>query len=347
VLRFTAAALAVAAACWSFPVADQLTEAPGNMTLVVESATAQKSTLGASAGWHAVVRAVGVRPWWLYVPVDRWQRQYDVRKTPHAHTEYSAIVLLLALVGVAAAGFARRRRDLASAALIALVLCAALAAVAAETPTPPKLVNTLGYTMWAGSQAGMFTWLVVAYAAFLAGAPALRALRTRAPALPSAERAPRAGPRTPRRLAPALALTVGIAATGVVGVAVAARDKPDEHVAVYRATSALSRALDRAIAPGQSVDLLSNLDYQTMVMKPAIRYLLARHGVRALGAGSRVRIGDYYELDHRSFSDYVYLSEGARAPSPAARLVARADVREPEDLDVISAWIALHASRPQ
>ncbi|HEX4564219.1 MAG TPA: hypothetical protein VH115_07150, partial [Solirubrobacteraceae bacterium] len=126
VSRFAAAALAVAAVCWSFPVADQLTERTGNMTLVVQSATAHKSTLGASAGWHAVVRAVGVRPWWLYVPVDRWQRQYDVRKAPRAHTEYSAVLLLLALAGVLAVSLARRRRDLASAALIAFVLCGAL-----------------------------------------------------------------------------------------------------------------------------------------------------------------------------------------------------------------------------
>src|SRR6202023_2733106 len=63
----------------SAPVIDELSERTGNITLVVRSATTPKPTLGASVGWHAVVRAVGVRPWWLYVPVDRWQRQYDVR----------------------------------------------------------------------------------------------------------------------------------------------------------------------------------------------------------------------------------------------------------------------------
>ena len=338
-LRFAAAALAVAAVCWSFPVADELTENPGNMTLVAQSATAHKSTLGASAGWHAVVRAVGVRPWWLYVPVDRWQRQYDVRKAPRAHTEYSAIVLLLALAGVLVAGFARRRRDLASAALLGFVLCGALAAVAAATPTPPKLVNTLGYTMWAGSQVGMFVWLVLAFSAWLALGWALRALRRARSAEVDARgtRGPGSG-----RLAPALASAAALAATASVGVAVAETEKPDEHVAVYRATATLAKALDRALPRGSTVNLSSNLGYSTMVIKPAIRYLLARDGVRALGVGSRVRIGEYYELDHRRFADYVYLSDGAHAPARRARLLARADVRDSEGLHVVSAWIAPH-----
>ena len=343
VLRFGAAALAVAAVCWSFPIADQLTESPGNMTLVVQSATAHKSTLGASAGWHAVVRAIGVRPWWLYVPVDRWQRQYDVRETPRAHTEYSAILLLLALAGVLAASLARRRRDLASAALIAFVLCAALAAVAAATPTPPKLVNTLGYTMWVGSQVGMFTWLVLALAATLATRWALARMRF---ARVAAERV-RGALLGSRRAALALAVacTGGVAVTAGVGAAVAATEKPDEHVAVYRASATLARALDRALPPGRSVNLLSNLGYSTMVMKPAMRYLLARHGVRALGAGSRIRIGEYYELDHRPFQNYVYLTDGRHPPAPGARVLARADVRDPEGVHVVSAWIAPHAER--
>ena len=340
VLRFAAGALAVAAVCWSFPVADELTENPGNMTFVVRSATAHKSTLGASAGWHAVVRAVGVRPWWLYVPPDRWQRQYDVRKAPRAHTEYSAIVLLLALAAVLGAGLARRRRDLASGAMIAFVLCAALAAVAAATPTPPKLVNTLGYTMWAGSQVGMFVWLVLAFSAWIAGRGALRALRRARSAGGDARGVAGAAPR---RLSLALACAAGVAATASVGAAVAATEKPDEHVATYRATAKLANALDTALPAGRTVNLVSNLGYSTMVVKPAIRYLLARHGVRALGVGSRIRIGEYYELDHRSFEDFVYLTDGRRAPAPAARLLAKAGVRDSEGLHVVSAWIAPHA----
>lgn len=325
-LRFAAGALAVAAVCWSFPIADELTESPGNMTLVARAATAHRPTLGATAGWRAVVRAVGVRPWWLYVPVDRWQRQYDVRRAPRGHTEYSAIVLLVALAAALAVALARRRRDVASAALIAFVLCGSLAAVAAATPTPPKLVNTLGYTMWAGTQVGMFVYLVLGLSASLAAAPVLRTLRGQFEA----------------RRASALACAAALAATAATGVAVASTGKPDEHVATYRATTALERGLDRALARGRTVNLVSNLGYSTMVIKPAIRYLLARHGVRALGIGARARIGDWYELDHRGFDDFVYLTDGSRAPSSGARMVARAEVRDAEGRHVLSAWIAPH-----
>ena len=41
-------------------IAGQLTEHPGNLTLVVEAATRHKATLGSEAGWHAVVRAVDI-----------------------------------------------------------------------------------------------------------------------------------------------------------------------------------------------------------------------------------------------------------------------------------------------
>jgi hypothetical protein len=327
-LRSVVAALAVVAACWSFPIADELTGSPGNMTLVAQAATAHKSTLGASAGWHAVVRAVGVRPWWLYTPVDRWERQYDVRRTPRAHSEHSAIALLLALAVALAVAIWRRRRDVVSAALIAFVLCAALAAVAAATPTTPKLVNTLGYSMWPGTQVGMFVYLVLGFSASLTATSALRSLRRALPTAP--------------RLAPASSCVAALALTGIIGAAVAARQKPDEHVATYRASATLAGALERAIPRGRTVNLVANLGYSTMVIKPAVRYLLARDGVRALSAEAHIRVGSWYELDHRAFSDYVYLSDGVRAPARTAHVVARAEVRDAEGLHVISAWVAPH-----
>ena len=42
---------------------------------------------------------------------------------------------------------------------------------------------------------------------------------------------------------------VGVGATAAVAGAVAAAEKPDEHVAVYRPTASLVASLDRAIAP--------------------------------------------------------------------------------------------------
>jgi hypothetical protein len=344
-LRWMGAALAVAAICWSAPVIDQLSERPGNMTLVVQSATAPKATLGASVGWHAVVRAVGVRPWWLYVPVDRWQRQYDVRATSPTGAVDSCIALLAALLVAMLVALARRRRDVATGALIGFVLCGALAAVAAATPTPPKLVLTLAYTMWMGSQVGMWVWLMLAWSASLGLVWALHGLaRARVAGFGENRPPDRARPlRVPASvslLAPVLAGIAGVGATAAVAGAVAATEKPDEHRAVYRPTASLAASLDRAIPPGRTVNLVANLGYSTMVIKPALRYSLARHGVRALGRDSRARIGDWYELYNRSFQYVVYVYDGVRPPAKGARLIDRVRVGEGRGATVVSLWVS-------
>jgi hypothetical protein len=344
-LRWALAALAVVAIFWSAPVIDELSEPAGNMTLVVRSATTQKATLGASVGWHAIVRAVGVRPWWLYVPVDRWQRQYDVRETPRLHAVLSCVALLAALFAAMLVAFRRRRRDVASGALIGLVLCGALAAVAASTPSAPSVTLTLGYTMWWGSQVGMWVWLMLAWSAFLAIRWALRGSDLPRLARFGANRRPET-PRAARGrafLRPAvLACVAGVGATAVVAVAVAAAGKRDEHVAVYRPTASLAASLDKVIPRGRTVNLVANLGYSTTVIKPALRYLLARHGVRALGRGSKVRIGDWYELDDRPFQYVVYLDDGTKSPARGARFVDSVRVVDQKGLHVVSLWVSPH-----
>jgi hypothetical protein len=344
-LRWGAAALAVAALCWSAPLVDQLSERQGNISLVIQTATTPKAKLGASVGWHAVVRAVGVRPWWLYTPIDRWRRQYDVRQSQPTHAVLSCIALLAALAIVALVGVARRRRDLASGALIGLVLCGALAAVAASTPSASSVTLTLAYTMWWGSQVGMWVWLMLAWAGWLGLRWAWGAW-ARAHDERRGERR-RAGAGRwlrPRVGSPAgtavLAGIAGLGTTAAIAGAVAAAEKPDERVAVYRPTASLVASLDRAIPSGRTVNLLANLDYSTTVIKPAIRYFLARHGVRALSSGSRVRIGDWYELDGRPYQYVVYLDNGLSRPAQAARLVDSVRVLDSKGTHVVSAWVS-------
>jgi hypothetical protein len=345
-LRWALAALAVVAIFWSAPVIDELSERTGNLTLVVRSATTPKATLGASVGWHAIVRAVGVRPWWLYVPVDRWQRQYDVRETPRLHAVLSCIALLAGLFVAMLVAFRRGRRDVGAGALIGLVLCGALGAVAATTPSAPSVTLTLGYTMWWGSQVGMWVWLMLAWSGFLGIRWALR--RSDRPHLGFGARRRSDPARRPHQpvstllRAPVLACVAGLVATAAVAVAVAASGRRDEHVAVYRPTATLAASLDRVIAPGRTVNLVANLGYSTTVMKPALRYLLARHGVRALGRGSKVRIGDWYELDGRPFQYVVYLDDGTKSPARGARLIDSVRVVDQKGLHVVSLWVSPH-----
>ncbi len=241
----------------------------------------------------------------------------------------------------------RRRRDVASAALIGLALCGSLAAVAAATPRGPGLTLTLGYTMWWGTQVGMWVWLTLAWSAVLVTGWALARLRGRRQGRErtAADRARRPAPAWSSgalRLAGGLA---AVAAIAVVGAAVADTGKPDEHRSVYRPAAALASSLERAIGPGHSVDLIANLGYSTMVIKPALRYLLTRHGVRAMGRGSRARIGAWYELGENPFQYYVYVKDGVRSPQKGARLVARVRVVDERGVHPVTAWLVPHRSQ--
>jgi hypothetical protein len=127
------AALLVALVCWSPTIIDEATSRDGNLTRVVQTATARKATLGPRVGANAVMRAVGVRPWWLIVPATRWDRKHDVVAAQGRVRVVTTIALVLGLGVISAVGVVRRRRDLATAALIGLVLCVALGAVAAQS----------------------------------------------------------------------------------------------------------------------------------------------------------------------------------------------------------------------
>ena len=346
-LVWGAAALAVGALCWSAPAIEEIRGHPGNLTLVARSASSSKATLGASAGWHAVVRAVGVPPWWLHVPHDRWQRKYDVRSAPSGAAVGSCVALLAALTLALVLGVVRRRRDVASGALIGFVLCGTLAAIAASTPTPRVLSATLGYTMWWGSQVGMWVWLMLAWSGWLAlgwlrralsSLRASRAARGRATAGSSLPRAP----SFLALLARVLACIAGVLATAAVGVAVAAKGRPDEHRPIYRPTAELAARLESAVPSGRTVELVGSLNIATMPIKPALRYFLVRHGVRPLARGSNLRLGDWYELYRRPYQDIVYVDDGTRRPVRGARLVDRVSFTDRWGRQVVSLWIARH-----
>jgi hypothetical protein len=331
------AALAVAAACWSAPAVDEIENNPGNLTMIVRTAEHPEPQLGASVGWHAVVRSVGFRPWWLYVPASEWQRKADVRATPSSAQTNSALALLaaLALVGVLTAY--ARRWDLFAAVLIALGLCAAIGLEAASNPSAQMLAETLGYTMWWGSELGLWVWLVLAWALWLGllwlTRPALAALRGRVPADRRALLA---------RLClvgVALASLVSLGVVAAVGAAVARDAKPDSHVYEYRPIRQIAAGVERVIPPHQTLEYnLGPLDLGTQPMEPAIRFFLVRHGDRPLAEGSYPRLGTYYELYKRPYQWVLYLTDGTRAPRRMT-LAARVHFRGPWGKETFSAWV--------
>jgi len=295
------ATLLVTAVCWAAPVIDQVNGRPGNLTEIVRTIEANHSTLGQAVGWHAVVLAVGVRPWWLGNPAYPFERKNEVRDAPGGPATVTAILALFALLVVAAVGFLRRRSDLWVGALIALGLCAALAAVASSTPTTRLLSATLGYTLWFGSPAGMFVWVMLAWA-------------------PVSLLAEAASVRRPR-VSATLASGVAVGAVALAGVAVGLTERPDEHLSEYRPLATMLGRLDRAVPSGRTVLLLGYLGAATFRFKMAARYSLVSHGVRPVSPGTDTRAGSWYQLDHVRYDCTVYVSDGAGPPSRSSTLL--------------------------
>jgi hypothetical protein len=336
------AALLVAAACWTEPTIEEIRENPGNLTMIVRTVEHRGSTLGASIGWHALVRSVGERPWWLYVPASEWERKFDVRKIPTDAQEESAIAVLAALVLAGIGGALRRRWDLLAAAVIGLGMGGAMVLQVASNPSSKLLSETLGYTLWWGSELGLWVWLVLAWALWLAFAGGARAIAGRlqlGARLRVSERlhGHASAARLDASAVAALAAALGVAA---VGSAVADTAKPDSHIYEYRPVAAMAQGIERFVPRAQSIDYrLGPLDVGTQPMEPALRFLLVRHGDRVLAQGSYPRLGSYYELDHHPYQWIVYLRDGKRR-EPHMTLAARVRFRDPWGTDILSAWVA-------
>jgi hypothetical protein len=312
-------ALVVALACWTPPLIDQLQGKPGNLTNVVKAATAHTPKLGAPVGWHAVVRAVGVPPWWLRDPASPWNRKFEVREGASTLATVSAVLILVALLAVAAIGVLRRRAELWSGALIALVLCAGLYAVAAATPTKRVLAETLGYTMWWGSPAGMFVWVMLAFSAVVIISE-LALPRVRMPAFASA--------------AAAAAIVAGAAA------AVAVAERSDYHLPEYGPLAKLYAGLQRGVPPHRTVKLLGYLGNRTFRFKMAARYAMVRRGIRPLSPGIDVRLGSWYDLDHRRYDCVVYVKDGITSPAHPATRVARFNFEDGTGVYPVTMWVS-------
>lgn len=336
------ATLVVAALCWSAPLINQTTESPGNITRVIESATSSQPRLGSRVGWNAIVRAVGVPPWWLQEPASRWQRKYEVRATPSSSATVSCLLILAALVAVALVAAISGRGDLVALSISALLLCAALGAVARATPTIPRAAATLGYTMWWGSVCGMAVYLTLAWSLWVGLRWLLGALTPLGRGLGAG-----AGPLLRRALAfaPIFLSLLGLGATVAVGQAVAAREKPDEHVALYRPARLVAERLQKLIPPGSTILMEGNLDGATMPIKPAVRYFLVTRNVRVLAPGSYLRLGTWYELYDRPYQEAVYLSDQPRPPVAKVQLVAQASFFQYPGRHTIYAWLSRRPGR--
>lgn len=309
------AALAVLMLCWAPPVIDEIEHSPGNLTLLYRAATTSSKKMGTTAGTRAVVRAVGVPPRWLRTPGDPYDnRLSDVTSSPGALARISCIAILAALLAAGVAGAWRRRIDIASAAVIGLLLCAAFAAVAASTPVGSFKV--LSYTLWWGSVAGMFVWLALGFSAVELAREVVPARRAR-----------------PLLGRPALvggATVLGLCAAVLIGGAVAIAQPRDVHRSEYGPIASIESQLEAAKLPhGSTVNLRSSLGGVASPLSQAIKFLLRRERLRILQHGAIARLGPWYELDHHPYQYVVYAYDRLAPRDPHARILARVSMREP------------------
>jgi hypothetical protein len=314
--RWVLATLAVVLVCWAPPLLDEIEHSPGNLALLAETTGSSQPRLGADVGWHAVVRAVGITPWWLYQPHSEWNRKADVRQTPSSARADSAIAILAILGLICAIALARRRRDLASAAALALVMAGALDVNVAQTPNTTVLAATVGYTAWWGSILGMWAYLVIAWALWSALLALLARRGSHRRVLATAARWWR---RRRLTLVASLLCLGGAAATGT---AVASTETPDSHYREYEPIARIVAALDRSVPRGVTVRYsLGAQSVSTQPMEPAIRYGLVRHGDTPLSKGALQRLGTHYELVHQHYSWFVYIADGAGRVARMVRVV--------------------------
>lgn len=345
--RWALAALLVGAVCWTPTVVDQVAH-EGNLGHVVEAAEGRKSSLGSTVGVHAVVRTVGIRPWWLVRSKDPFSRKRDVLHSSSTLANVSAAVILGWLLLSAALALRRRRADVVAAAVLALLLCAAVYSIASATPSKRMLAETLGYTLWSASTVGMFTWLVALWAlVVLTGADRVLAGALRG-ARPQGARA-RPGPRRAPAHA-AAGLLSGLAAlalAGAAGAAGAAAGQPDEHAFEFAAISAINSRLG-AVPRGHSVYLNARLDGLITPLRPELTYELRRRGVRALGVGAYLRTGHWYELHEHPYDYIVWVYDNGRPPVPGARVIASGHITSggrPHTVEVAISHVSAPARR--
>jgi hypothetical protein len=184
--RWTLATVVIAVICWIPPLVQEaghvlgLKPGPGNITLEAKIAFSH-AKVGYADGLHALVRAIGIPPWWLRPPRSIPQRLFaDVYAAPSALSIASCALILGALLAIVAVAVRRRRVDVTAAGVSALLLAVALVVSTAGTPTAGGGFFTLAYSLWWASPGGMWVWLALGWSALAlarpAPLPALRAL---------------------------------------------------------------------------------------------------------------------------------------------------------------------------
>jgi hypothetical protein len=315
VKRWLLAALAVALVCWAPTLIDQAVHRPGNLVSVVRAASADDPNVPASDGWHALSRALGIRPWWLRPPLTSPQRFFEVVGTPPRLAVGSCVLLLSAISIIALLGLRWRRPDVTTAAVLSLVVAASIVLVVAATPARLTF-HIEKSTRWT-SCAGMFIWLALGWSV----------------ATLAHERAP----HTFRKLSSFAAgrrralsvLGLGLVLTLAVALGTG-RSEPDQFEATYRPVGTIVPRLEAAhISRERHVLVQSAGSFNpAFAIHMAIVYQLRRRGYHVVTSvpalGLPTKFGTAYSPERHHPHDAVFVDDRKRLASfPNARVIAR------------------------
>jgi hypothetical protein len=330
--RWLLGALVVALVCWSAPLLDQQFNSPGNLTRIVQTATAHQATDGVTMGAHALVRAIGIWPKWLrpYTAVDPARDQArELVVTPNALAIASSVLILGALAIVALVGIRRRRPNVATGAALALVLNGAV--VVAVASTPSRLNPALYYGLRWTSPAGMFTWLVLGWCL----AEVLR---------PTSWRAVNALRTLAVRRSASTAL-IGLTITAMLGFAVATGPQSDDDILpwAYRPARTVEALVGARLPRERAVLVRASSPIGGFPFQTAIIYRLRQLGYRVVAPNDvfsnlAQRLGAYYSpggTADRRYDDVLLVDVTSALVPSGGHVLVRVPLRgAPRDPDV-------------
>jgi hypothetical protein len=272
------AALAIGLFCWGLPLLDQATHQPGNLTRILDAATSAQRTLPLAQGWHALVGAIGIWPWWLRPSPTGFDRAQDAAKDPSVFSAVTCVMILAALTIVAARAH-RVRSDLRVGAALAVLLGATIVLVTSSTPAK------LGYDLQKGllwtSPVGMFAWLMFGWSV---------AAVARSYVAPSRHRLKDFA--APARIAGLAAVTV------IAGVAAAKLHGSDSNARWYQPTRTIVARVVPRLSHKGVIFVDARGDVNSFTVQTGLFYQLRARGYRV------VTLNGYLALVHKLGSQY-------------------------------------------
>ena len=343
--RSVLGALAATLVCWILPLIDLAIHRPGNLVRVAQVPFTGAPTLGLAQGWHVLVRAVGVLPWWLQAAPSTHARIFDalyirtdtlVRYGPSVLASGLVVLILAGLLAAVVVGARRRRRDVAAAAAIGLVLCAGLVTSTAASPTSHGLWLTISYTLLWAWPAGMWVWLALGFSV---------ATLWRAPATVLRD------PTTVRRF-PAYVSIIVVGALAATGAAVAAvrSGGGDADRADFSPARTLTARLDAGVPRSVTVLVDSPVRSPFSLNAPPLWrpigtaiYALRRRGDRVLTPFAFYLGEPYYSPNNRRYDLLLDIRSTSEPPITGGRVIARVPWG---DVGIVTATIESSPSPP-